>query len=111
MTIQITIDVSKINKSKIVDRKYTNREGKEVVVKEYKTELVALKEPKKITSGDGWVLNKTHFLAEAQTKEEKASKTKSVFIGEGFQFVQTNDKAENHDTGTSEDVNPEDIPF
>lgn len=114
-SIQITIDVSKINKAKIGERKYTNRENKEVVVKEYKTELVEMKEPKVITSGADWVLKKTHFLVEAQTKEEKASKAKSVYIGEGFTFFKgsfaTGEGSQNHDTGASEDINPNDIPF
>lgn len=108
-SIQITINVSKINKAKIVERKYMNRDNQEVVVKEYKTELVALKDPKVITSGAGWTLKKTHFLAEAQTKEEKANKTKSVFVGEGFTFFNTDEPSQ--DTGASEDINTEDIPF
>ena len=110
-SIQITIDVTKISKSKIVERRYTNRENKEVVVKEYKTELVEMKEPKTIKEGDGWTLKKTHFLVEAQTKEEKASKAKSVYVGEGFTFFNTEKSATVEDTGASEDINPEDIPF
>lgn len=84
--INITIDVSKIDKSKIVERRYTDREGKEVVLKEYKMELIPLNAPKFVKEGENWKLIKTHFAVEAQTKEEKASKVESKFIGDGFVF-------------------------
>ena len=112
--ISITIDVSKINKSKIIERKYINRDKKEVVVKEYKVDLVELKEPKVIKDDKKWVLKKTHFLAEAQSKEEQARKDKSVFVGEGFRFFEKNDAGGVDfpiDVGVDEDINPEDIPF
>lgn len=109
--ISITIDVSKINKSKIVDRKYINRDKQEVLVKDYKVELIEMKEPKVIKDGDGWTLKKTHFLVEAQTKEERAAKAKGVFVGEGFMFIGKEGEPENQDTGASADINTEDIPF
>ena len=85
--ISITLDVSKINKAKIETRSYVNREGVPVVVKEYKLDLVPLKQAKIIKSGNDWDLKKTHFAVEAQTKEERAAKKESVFVGEGLQFV------------------------
>lgn len=102
--INITLDVSKINKEKIVTKSYVNRNNEPVVVKEYKIEVVPVKEPKIIKRGDGWNLVKTHFVAEAQTKEERAAKKKSVFVGDGFQFQDSN---VNYDEG---EADPKDIP-
>lgn len=104
--IKITLDVSKINKSKIVERKYTNKDGQEVCVKEYKTELVELREPKLIKDGGTWKLMKTHFLVEEQTKQEKADKVKNVFVGDGFTFTTTGANIE-----TGAEIAPDDIPF
>lgn len=84
----LKIDVSKIDKSKIVDRKFTNREGIEVVVKELTLELVELNAPKFVTEGQDWQMLKTHFIAEAQTKEQRAAKAKSKIIGDGLEFRQ-----------------------
>lgn len=111
-SISITIDVGKISKHKIVERSYTNRNNEQVTVKEYKVELVPLKEPKVIKTGDSWTLSKTHFLVEQQTKEEKASKTPSNYVGEGFQFSdRVVGETEMAETGAEENVHPDDIPF
>lgn len=122
--ISITLDVSKINKAKIVDRKYTNKAGVEVVQKQYKIEVVPTKEVKVIAQGDTWVMKKTHFVVEAQTKEERAGKAPSVYVGEGFTFeekgngvlnapVQKQSSLDNFDTieYPDEDINVDDIPF
>lgn len=87
MKLNITLDLSKINKDKITARTFTSKDGVEVTVKEYKIEAIPLKEPKLIKEGDGWNLIKTHFVVEAQTKEERTAQKKSVFVGEGLQFV------------------------
>ncbi len=87
MKINITLDLSKIDKTRITPRTFTNKEGVEVTVKEYKMEVIPLNEPKLIKVGDGWNLLKTHFVVEGQTKEERQAKKKSVYIGEGLQFV------------------------
>jgi len=84
--IPFTIDLTKIDKSRIVERKYTDKEGVERVAKEYKGELVPLKEPKFITEGSWGRMFKTHFIVQAQTKEERAAKAPSVFLGDGFKF-------------------------
>lgn len=84
--ISVTLDLSKIDKDKMTERKYTNRDGKEVVIQEYKFDLVPLKTPKFIKDGGKWTMEKTHFAAEAQTKEERMAGEKSTFIGDGFIF-------------------------
>ena len=87
--INITLDLTKIDKSKIIYRTFTNKAGEEVTVKEYRIEAIELQDPKFFKSGDGWNLLKTHFIVEGQTKEERQAKKKSVCVGEGLQFVDT----------------------
>jgi len=84
--ISIKIDLSKIDKTKITERKYTNKEGKEVVIREYALDIVPLKEKKLIKEGDTWAMVKTHFVAEPQTKEERANGQPSVILGDGIVF-------------------------
>lgn len=85
--INIAIDVSKVNKNKFVERRYFDKENREITVRELKLEIVPLKERKLLSSGDTWELYKTHFVAYPQTKEEKDKKQKSTIIGDGTQFV------------------------
>jgi single-stranded DNA-binding protein len=85
--IQITIDLTRIDKNRINTRTYTNKEGQEVTVKEYVLDVVELENPKTIKEGDTWTLQQTHFVADAPTKEERANKTKMKFIGKGTGFV------------------------
>lgn len=84
--INVTIDLTKIDKSKIVTRTYKNKSGEDVTVKEYTMDVVPLKSPELVKIGDGWNLMKTHFVAEGQTKEERLAKKKTVYIGKGVQF-------------------------
>jgi hypothetical protein len=61
-------------------------------------EAVPLNEKKFVTEGDTWVMYKTHFIVEGQTKEEKQQKINGKYIGSGFQFEEkgtTNTEAEN----------------
>lgn len=114
--LNITLDLSKINKDKIVPRTFTNKAGEEITVKEYKIEVIPLKEQRMIKAGNGWNLMKTHFVVEGQTKEERAAKAPSVFIGEGLQFVDTaSQDVEYPDPDmkrlNSDGTSPDDIPF
>lgn len=110
-SISIALDVTKFNKARIVDKSYSNREGQPVSKKEYRVSLVELKEPKLIKDGGNWLLKKTHFVCEEQTKEERASKTPSVYVGEGFQFFDKVGESENQDVGVDADLPTDDIPF
>ena len=87
--ITITVDLAKIDKTRIIERKYTTTEGQEVVAKEYKFEVAELKPEnfKTIASGATWALVKKFFVADAQTKEERAAQTKTSFLGDGVVFV------------------------
>ncbi len=106
--ILITLDLSKINKSKITPRTFTNKDGQEITAKDYKMEVIPLKESKVVKQGDGWNLVKTHFIVEGQTKEERDNKKESVFIGDGLQFVDTTSQEIEYPNEGSID---EQIPF
>lgn len=117
--ISVTIDVSKIDKSKIVANQWIDKSGVVHDEKNYTFDLVALKEPKhKTTTKSGWVVTKTHFASEAQTKEEREAKVESKYIGEGVQFEKEEDSRFNAN-GTAkpqidefvEELSADDIPF
>jgi hypothetical protein len=84
--IKISIDVTKVPKDKITERRFTNSQGHEVVARELKAEVVPLNEPKVIKTGDTWELWKTHFVALEQTQEEKSVKKSGAIVGAGVMF-------------------------
>lgn len=84
--VNITIDVSKMDKTRIVPRTYTNKDGVEVTQKNYRMELVPLREPKLLKSGDGWEMWKTHFVVQAPTDSEREQKVKTPILGDGIVF-------------------------
>ena len=69
--ISLTIDVSKIDKTKIVDRTFKTKDGQTITSKDLKLEVVPVQEPKLIKEGDTWSMWKTHFVALEQTKEDR----------------------------------------
>jgi single-stranded DNA-binding protein len=124
----LTIDLTKIDKSRIETRTYTNREGVEVTVKDYKIDVVPLKQPRALQKADGtliagdtWQLMETHFACESQTKEEREANKETVYIGKGVQFQDKNPAPvapvnAGEDTRQApefpeEEINPDDIPF
>jgi single-stranded DNA-binding protein len=109
--LTITIDVSKIDKSKIMSRTWTDKEGVSRTVKELKLDIVPLKETKLLKDGDTYQLYKTHFVAEQQTKEEREAKTKSKIIGEATMFKNKPKVEEEPIEYPEEEINPDDIPF
>ena len=109
--ISIKIDVAKIDKTKITERKYVNKEGKEVIIKELSLDIVPLKERKVIKEGDTWSMVKTHFVAEPQSKEERANGQPSVILGDGIVFQDKKTAPKEDISYPADDINPEDIPF
>ncbi len=112
--ISLTIDVSKISKSKIIERKYKDKDGNEVTAKEYNIDIVPLKEVKVLKSGNGWDMVKTHFAAEAQSKEERAAKAKTVYVGEGITFKKEFQQPSAVPAGIdypTEEISVDSIPF
>lgn len=115
--MKLKINLSQIDKSKITERSYTNKEGQNVVIKELALETLLLKEPKQIAEGQTWRLMKTHTVIHEQTKEEKANKVPAKFVGEGISFVDKSfDGVDPEPTKTSKGHNGEvidesSIPF
>jgi hypothetical protein len=108
--IIVTINLSQLDKSRITERKFTNKEGKEVTVKEYKMELVPLKQEKSIKTGNGWEMIKTYFVTSSSTKEERQAKTQLPILGDGIEFrtVGGTEKAVEY---PQNDISPDSIPF
>lgn len=114
--LNITLDVSKITKSKIVDKNYTNSAGEQVIKKEYRIEACELKEPKVIKKTDTYELVKTHTIIESQTPEEKENKVKVIYVGEGITFYEVKpqvktDFENKNEFYPQEEINADDIPF
>lgn len=83
---QITIDLTKLDKTKIIDREYTAKDGTVIKQKLYKLDAVPLKQIKFIKEGDTWVLNKVGFLAEPQTPEQRENKVSVIILGDITEF-------------------------
>lgn len=81
--IEITLDAAKL-RGLITNREYTNKSGEVVKLQEVKFELVEVKEPKLLSSGTWGEKKKTHFCSVIQTKEQKAAKEPTIYVGEGF---------------------------
>lgn len=111
--LSITVDVTKVNKDKIVERRFFTKDNKEVVAKDLKLDVVPLREPKLIKEGDTWAMWKTHFVAIPQTTEEREQKVKSLIVGDGIMFKtkQTPKQADVEDVVDTEDIDPSLIPF
>lgn len=87
--ISISLDVSKMDKTRITAKSFTTKDNEVVNQKIYAMELVPLREPKLLKKGDGWEMIKTHFLVQAPTKEEKEAKVKTPILGDGIVFKST----------------------
>lgn len=107
--VSITVDVMRLDKNQIKERRYTDSKGHEVVAKDLKLDVVPLREPKVIKEGEGWQLIKTHFVAEQQTKEQKDKKEKSKIVGSGVMFKDT--KVVPVPATSHEDIDLNSIPF
>lgn len=105
-TIECSIDVLKIDKSRLVDRVYKNKDGQEVKEKLFKFSVVESNDKKFITQGDGWKAYKTHFLAEKRGKDEPKN-----YVGEGITFEREEAQPLPAKEDRGDDINPDDIPF
>lgn len=112
--VSITIDLACIDKVKIIEGEYKRKDGVTIKTKKYNLDLVPLKNPEVVKSGDGWVLKKTHFVCEPQTKEERLAKTKTIYLGSGYKFEKVAEAPKNTANDVEypdDDINAEDIPF
>lgn len=85
--ITLTLDLNRIDKTRIKNRTYTNSNGQEVTVKEYVIDAVEMIQPKVIKEGDTWILQQTHFVTDSPSKEERTAKAKMNTIGKGTGFL------------------------
>ena len=109
--ITITVNTHLIDKKKLIERDYTNKEGKEVLVKELKLDIIPLKEKKIIKMGDTWEMWKVGFVKQSSTKEEKENKTELPIIGDAIRFENKVSQPNFDKDSKGQEINPEDIPF
>jgi hypothetical protein len=114
--LKLQIDVTKIEKDKIIPRTYINKGGVEVTVKDLNLEVVPLKEKKFIKDTEKGTLYKTHFVAHASTKNDDGTWNNGSIIGDGITFEPKGDNVppqarEDGIKFPDEDINPDDIPF
>jgi hypothetical protein len=84
--LRLKIDVSKIDKSKLIERTYTNKEGKEVTVKEMIFDCVEMREPQVIPTQGNFILKKTHFIAYPSKKLDDGTYEETKYVGEATQI-------------------------
>lgn len=109
--ISVTLDLTKIDKSKITERKYTDKAGVEHTAKEYKIDVVPLKAEKFVTEGSWGKMFKTHFVAQAQTKEEREARANSVFVGDGFRFERADTATPDTNDSSQYPAEVSDVPW
>ena len=112
--IMVSIDTGKA-KELLVKETYKNKEGKDVEVQRLRFELVEMKpESKKLIYDHEKFQNiKTHFAVKPQTKEERAAKAETVYVGEGITQVWKNDiQGQPQTPSPSKQAMPmDDLPF
>ena len=106
----LSVDVLKIQKNRLRENKYTNKEGQEVKQMFCDIVGVPLNEKKLIKSGEGWAMYKTGFAVEKGTKEETTN-----ILGDIIEFEDTKIRAEHDATVDSQiksgEISPDEIPF
>lgn len=114
--LSFKIDLSKIDKSKILERKYLNKNNEEVIVKEYEFEAI-LNKDELIKAGAGYDLYKIGFITGKGKKLENGEYSKEPIFGSLIEF---RNKGEVVQGKGMEDItaeftgaanNPDDIPF
>ena len=109
-TITVKINL-KYAKELLVKETYKNKEGKDVEVQRLRFELVEMKpESKKLIYDHELFQNiKTHFAVKPQTKEDRAAKAETVYVGEGITQVWKNKTPQ---AAPTKDAMPmDDLPF
>lgn len=104
--LSLRIDVTKIDKSKIVPRTY-EKDGKTITEQNYDMELVPVIE-KIIKKTDTYELVKVGFVAEKSVKGEDGKYINGMILGDALEFRDP-PAPSNDDTGEVANIN--DIPF
>lgn len=89
--LRLKINLSDVDKSRIVERTFTTKEGKEKTVKELVLDCVEMKEPKVIPTKGDFLLKKTHFIAHPSKKKDDGTYEDTIYVGEGTQIENTSD--------------------
>lgn len=89
--LTLRIDLTKIDKTTIVDRTYQKQDGTSVTEKNYKFELKPLNEEKVVKSTDKYVLVKVAFLAEPSVKGADGKYINGTIIGDALEFRNVED--------------------
>jgi hypothetical protein len=95
----------------IVKEKFKGRDGKDGEVDNIECQLIELKpESKKLIYDHELFQNiKTHFAVKPQTKEDRAAKAETVYVGEGITQVWKNKTPQ---AAPTKDAMPmDDLPF
>jgi|TARA_R110000744_G_scaffold130866_2_gene238667 hypothetical protein len=109
-TITVKINL-KYAKELIVKEKFKGRDGKDGEVDNIECQLIELKpESKKLIYDHELFQNiKTHFAVKPQTKEDRAAKAETVYVGEGITQVWKNKTPQ---AAPTKDAMPmDDLPF
>jgi hypothetical protein len=111
-TITVKINL-KYAKELIVKEKFKGRDGKDGEVDNIECQLIELKpESKKLIYDHELFQNiKTHFAVKPQTKEDRAAKAETVYVGEGITQVWKNDTQGQPQTPSKQAMPMDDLPF
>ena len=115
----LTLNVNKIDKRKITQRSYTDKEGTEVEVRELKLELIPLRDEKKIHETEKSTLYKVGFVTYPSTKLGDNTWSKEEIIGDVVEWRDKGqealgrivDESREAPEYSDSDVNLDDIPF
>lgn len=97
--LSLTLNLNNIDKTKINTRTYTDKNGVEVTVKEYKVDLVITDQATILKETDTYTLKKVGFICDPTTKAERDAGKKTNYVGEAMQFV----NKETQEKGYSQD--------
>jgi len=110
-TIKVSIDADKAREI-LVKGTYTTNDGREVEVQRLEFELIEKKDENKkvVYDSEKFQLVKTHFAVKPQTKEERASKAETVFVGDGTTLV-WKDEGTTNPAPSKAPAKDDDLPF
>jgi len=112
--LKAKIDVTKIDKTRIETRTYTDRGGVEVTQKLYPVDIVLIDVPTFIKDFDDAKLVKAGFMVQGQTKEDREAKTKGISLCDVMEYQKKEEKPKQVVEGVDypeNDIDSGDIPF
>ena len=114
MIKQVKIDVSKINKNNILERKFKNKAGELITVRELECEIKDVKEEKVLhTTDKGKQLVKVGFISEKSFQDASGQWQNGTILGDVTEWRDSiKETSKTDDIEYPEDeINQEDIPF